>query len=85
MDTPLELTTDGRNLIISPVKDARRERRGAKALEHVNRRHAQTLKALAEEHRWLSQIFSPSPRSSTSMQIKSTAMEAHSESGTSDC
>ena len=48
MDTPLELTTDGRNLIISPVKDARRERRVAKALEHVNRRHAKTLKALAE-------------------------------------
>lgn len=48
MDTPLELTTDGRNLIISPVKDARRERRFVKALENVNRRHAKTLKALAE-------------------------------------
>mgnify|MGYP001566147011 CR=1 FL=1 len=48
MDTPLELTTDGRNLIISPVKDARRERQFAKALEKINRRHAKTLKALAE-------------------------------------
>ena len=48
MDTPLELTTDGRNLIISPVKDARRERRVAQASEKVNRHHAKTLKALAE-------------------------------------
>ena len=48
MNTPLELTTDGRNLIISPVKDARRERRVVQALEKVNRRHAKTLKALAE-------------------------------------
>jgi antitoxin component of MazEF toxin-antitoxin module len=48
MDTPLELATDGKNLIISPVKDARRERRVAQALEKVNRRHAKTLKALAE-------------------------------------
>ena len=48
MDTPLELTTDGRNLIISPVKDPRRERRVAQALEKVNRSHAKTLKTLAE-------------------------------------
>ncbi len=25
MDTPLEITTDGKNLIISPVQDANRE------------------------------------------------------------
>lgn len=46
--TPLELTTDGRNLIVSPVRSAKREERFRAALEAVNRRHAKTLKALAE-------------------------------------
>ena len=48
MTTPLELATDGRNLIISPVKDAKRAARFQAALEEVNRFHAKTLKALAE-------------------------------------
>ena len=48
MDTPLEIATDGRNLIISPVQNARRKQRFRSALEAVNRRHAKTLKALAE-------------------------------------
>lgn len=46
--TPLELTTDGRNLIISPVTNAKRAARFRAALEAVNRRHRNTLKALAE-------------------------------------
>ena len=46
--TPLELATDGRNLIISPVREGKRETRFRAALEAVNRRHARTLKALAE-------------------------------------
>lgn len=46
--TPLELATDGRNLIISPVRDAKREQRFRSALEAVNRRHGKTLRALAE-------------------------------------
>ena len=46
--TPLELVTDGRNLIISPLKDAKRVARFRTALEAVNRRHGKTLKALAE-------------------------------------
>ena len=45
--TPLELTTDGRNLIISPVRDGKRSARFRAALEAVNRRHRKTLKALA--------------------------------------
>lgn len=45
--TPLEVATDGRNLIISPVKDARREKKFRQALAEVNRRHGKTLKALA--------------------------------------
>lgn len=48
MKTPLELTTDGRNLVISPLKDATRAARVRAALEAVNRRHGKTLKALAE-------------------------------------
>ena len=46
--TPLELATDGRNLIISPLRDAKRTGRFRSALEAVNRRHGKTLKALAE-------------------------------------
>ena len=47
MDTPLELATDGRNLIISPVRDAKREAKVRAALEAITRRHDKTLKALA--------------------------------------
>ena len=46
--TPLELTTDGRNLIISPVRDGKRESRFRAALAAINRRHGKTLKTLAE-------------------------------------
>jgi antitoxin MazE len=48
MDTPLEISTDGRNLVISPIRSVHRERRFRSALEAVNRRHGKTLKALAE-------------------------------------
>ena len=48
MKTPLELATDGKSLIISPVRDGKRTARFRAALEAVNRRHAKTLKALAE-------------------------------------
>jgi antitoxin component of MazEF toxin-antitoxin module len=48
MKTPLELVTDGQNLIISPVRDATRAHRFRAALEAVNRRYGKTLKALAE-------------------------------------
>ena len=46
-ETLLELVTDGKNLIISPVHRARRSKDFRLALETVNRRHAKTLKALA--------------------------------------
>ena len=45
--TPLELVTDGRNLIISPVRDAKRGKRFRSALEAVNKQHGKTLKGLA--------------------------------------
>ena len=47
-NTPLELTTDGRNLIISPIEDEKRERKFKSALERVNKKHGKTLKRLAE-------------------------------------
>ncbi len=47
MKTPLELATDGKSLIISPIQNNKREARFRAALEAVNRRHAKTLKALA--------------------------------------
>ncbi len=46
--TPLELTTDGRNLIISPIEDDKRERKFKSALERVNKKHGKTLQRLAE-------------------------------------
>ena len=48
MKTPLELTTDGRNLVISPLTDAKHGAQVRAALDKINRRHGKTLKALAE-------------------------------------
>ena len=48
MKTPLELVTDGTNLIISPIRNGKRHGRIRAALDAVNRRHGKTLKALAE-------------------------------------
>ena len=39
MNTPLEILTDGENLIISPVREDSQPDRVAKALEKVNARH----------------------------------------------
>lgn len=46
--TPLEIATDGKNLIVSPVQDPRREAAVRAALDKVNKRHGKTLKKLAE-------------------------------------
>jgi len=46
--TPLEIATDGTNIIISPVRDLKREKAFRSALSKVNKRHAKTLKALAK-------------------------------------
>ena len=48
MQTPLELVTDGKSLVISPLRNAKRASRFRSSLEAINRRHAETLKALAE-------------------------------------
>ena len=44
----LEVTTDGRNLIVSPVRDEKREKRFRTAFARVNEHHAKTLKKLAQ-------------------------------------
>jgi antitoxin component of MazEF toxin-antitoxin module len=47
-DTPLEIRTEGRSLIVSPAKDAKRRRAFRTALERVNERHGAALRKLAE-------------------------------------
>jgi antitoxin MazE len=48
MDTPLEIATDGKNLIISPVENGKRAAKIKAAIDKVNKRHSGTLKRLAE-------------------------------------
>lgn len=46
-DTPLEIHTDGRNLVISPADDKEREKKVDVALAKINKRYAETLRVLA--------------------------------------
>jgi antitoxin MazE len=48
MDSPIEVSTDGKNLLLSPVPDAGQEARISSSLEKVNRKHGSTLKKLSE-------------------------------------
>ena len=48
LDTALEVSTDGRNLSVSPVQDQTREKRVKAALDKINKNHGKTLKALAK-------------------------------------
>lgn len=48
MDTPLEITTDGKNLIISPVRDEAREKKFKAALSRVAAKHDKTFRRLAK-------------------------------------
>lgn len=48
MDTPLEVTTDGRNIIISPQNARNAESEVLQALDKINRTHGSVLKRLAE-------------------------------------
>ena len=47
MDTPLEITTDGKNIIISPVGSSVREKKFKAVLAKVNRVHGKTIRKLA--------------------------------------
>ncbi len=46
-ETPLKISTDGKNLIISPLRKKSDETKFSRALENVNKRHGKTLKRLA--------------------------------------
>ncbi len=47
-DTPLSLTTDGKCLVVAPVRDAKRRELFRRTLGAVNRRHHRALKRLAD-------------------------------------
>jgi len=47
-DTPLEVSTDGERLIISPVKDLARRQEFERAVADMNRRYESMFKRLAE-------------------------------------
>lgn len=46
--TPLDISTDGKMLIIAPVRDEKRRRQFEAALEKVNRKYGRALKRLAD-------------------------------------
>ena len=46
--TPLEISTDGQVLVVSPAQDAEHRKKFEEALEEGNRRYEQTLRRLAE-------------------------------------
>ncbi len=48
MDTPLEVTTDGHNIIISPLQTENTESTLLESLERINRRHGSVLRKLAK-------------------------------------
>lgn len=47
-ETPLEISTDGGSLVISPVRDAKRRKQFERALAESNKRYGNALKHLAE-------------------------------------
>ena len=47
-DTPLEFSTDGQVLIVTPVRDKKRREKFTGALDSVNKRYGRALKNLAE-------------------------------------
>jgi antitoxin component of MazEF toxin-antitoxin module len=48
VDTPLEISTDGQVLVISPVRDKRHRDKFQRALESANKKYGRALKRLAE-------------------------------------
>ena len=47
-DTPLEIITDGKNIIISPVHESNRLERLSSSLSKINSKHSNTLKKLSK-------------------------------------
>ena len=48
MDTPLEVTTDGKNIIISPQTSEKAEATLLQALERINQKHEAVLSRLGK-------------------------------------
>ena len=46
-DTPLSIVTDGKCLVVSPVRDPARQKQFGAALARVNKRYGRALKRLA--------------------------------------
>ena len=46
--TPLRITTDGQCLVVTPVRDPKREKKFREALEEGNRKYKRVLKRLAD-------------------------------------
>jgi len=51
VDTPLDITTDGKCLVVSPVRDAARQKKFRAALEEGTRRYGKALKRLARSEK----------------------------------
>ncbi len=47
-DTPFEIITDGRSLVLTPVRDPGEEKKFTDALEMVHKRFGRAMKKLAE-------------------------------------
>jgi antitoxin component of MazEF toxin-antitoxin module len=47
-DTPLELTSNGDSLLVSPVRDKARQKKLQASLDKINRKFGSDLKRLAE-------------------------------------
>ncbi len=47
-DTPFEVMTDGRSLVLTPVRDREEEKKFQKALETVHQQFGRAMKRLAE-------------------------------------
>jgi len=48
VETPLDISTDGQVLIISPVQDEERREQFKKSLDSTNKKYGRMLKRLAE-------------------------------------
>ncbi len=46
--TPLDISTDGKVLIVSPVRDAKRRKKFEEAMAQANRKFGRALKRLAD-------------------------------------
>ena len=47
-ETPLELTTDGDTLLVSPVRDTERQQRLQESMAKINKRYSNVFRRLAE-------------------------------------